>query len=106
LDAAHHESARLRVAAEEDVAAVREFLRSKDSAALSKAIEVPERAARSAAIAFDLCAQAAPEVEGLLAADLGAAAALLAGAAKAIQVCVEANLRQANLSASSETERS
>jgi hypothetical protein len=41
-----------------------------------------------------LCKQAEGEVGGLLAADLGAAAALLSGASKAIQICVDANLRQ------------
>ncbi len=101
LEAARAESARLRQAVDDDIAAVRELMRSRDAAAMKKAIEVPMRAARSAGAGLDLCAQAAGEVRGLLAADLGAAAALLAGAAKAIQVCVDANL-----SASSETERS
>jgi hypothetical protein len=94
LDAARAESARLRAAAEEDIVAVHELMRSRDAAAMSRAIEIPTRAARSVAAGLDLCTQAEGEVGGLLAADLGAAAALLSGALRAIQICVDANLRQ------------
>jgi formiminotetrahydrofolate cyclodeaminase len=98
LEAARTESVRLRQAVDDDIAAVRELMRSGDA---RKANEVPMRAARSAAAGLDLCKQAEGEIHGLLAADLGAAVALLSGAAQAIQVCMDANL-----SASSETERS
>ena len=101
LELARAESARLRAAAEEDIAAVRELMRARDAAAMRKAIEIPTRAARSVAAGVDLCRQVEGEVGGLLAADLGAAAALLSGALQAIQVCVDANL-----SASSERARS
>jgi formiminotetrahydrofolate cyclodeaminase len=98
LERARAESATLRRTVQEDIAAVRELMRSGDA---RKATEVPMRAARSVAAGLDLCAQASGEIHGLLAADLGAAAALLSGAAQAIQICVDANL-----SASSETGRS
>lgn len=98
LEAARAESVRLRQAVDDDIVAVRELIRTRDP---RNANEIPMRAARSAAAGLDLCAEAAGEVHGLLAADLGAAKALLSGALQAIQVCVDANS-----SASSETERS
>jgi len=93
MDAARRESARLREAAAEDIAAVHELMRSHDAEAMLRAIEIPMRAARAAAIGIDLSVEAASEVSGLLAADTGAAAALLCGALRAILICVEANLR-------------
>jgi formiminotetrahydrofolate cyclodeaminase len=93
LEAARAESARLRQAVDDDITAVRELMRSGDAVAMSRAIEVPMRAARSAAAGLDLCVEAAGEIRGLLAADLAAAAALLCGAVRAILVCVDANLR-------------
>jgi hypothetical protein len=97
LEAARAESARLRQAVDDDIAAVRELMRTRNP---RNANEAPLRAARSAAVGLELCAQAEGEIGGLLAADLGAAQALLSGAVRAIRVCVDANL-----SASSETGR-
>src|SRR5579863_8075978 len=98
LEAARAESGRLRQAADDDIVTVREMMRTRDP---RNANEAPLRAARSAAAGLELCAQVEGEIGGLLAADLSAAAALLSGAVRAIQACVDANL-----SASSETERS
>jgi methenyltetrahydrofolate cyclohydrolase len=62
--------------------------------ALRRATQVPLEAARAAAQAIELCAAAAPFAAGAIAADIGGAAALLAGAVRAILVSVDANLRQ------------
>ena len=78
--------AELRAAADADCAAIRSSLRSPE------AMDVPVRAARAIMRALDLCAEAAPSVPGLLAADLGAARELLSGAARAIQICIDRNL--------------
>jgi formiminotetrahydrofolate cyclodeaminase len=92
LELARAESVRLREAADQDIAAVRELMRSRNPEAMSKAIEIPMRAARSAAAGLDLCVEAAGEIQGLLSADLGAGTELLYGAIRAILVCVDANL--------------
>ncbi len=63
------------------------------SAALRRATETPLAAARSAGTAMGLCLEAAALVEGQVAADVGGATALLAGAVRAILYSVEANLR-------------
>jgi formiminotetrahydrofolate cyclodeaminase len=51
-------------------------------------------AARAAMGGLDLCAEAAGVVRGPLAADLGAAAALLCAAVRAILLCVDSNVGQ------------
>lgn len=61
--------------------------------ALQRAIESPLAAARSAAAGIDLCRNALPFFEGAIAADVGGAAVLLAGAVRAILCCVDTNLR-------------
>jgi formiminotetrahydrofolate cyclodeaminase len=91
LEAVQRESALMKDAADEDVAAVRAYLSSRTAETLENAIEVPMRAARSAVRGLDLCAEAADSMRAPLAADLGAAAALLAGAVRAMLICVEAN---------------
>jgi formiminotetrahydrofolate cyclodeaminase len=60
--------------------------------ALIKATETPLAAARSAVDAIELCVEAAGIARGAIAADIGGAAALLAGAVRAILCSVDANL--------------
>jgi formiminotetrahydrofolate cyclodeaminase len=94
IDAALHESEQLRAVADEDIAAVRQYLSSRNPPAVRNAIEVPMRAARAALSGLDLCAEAAGTIHGLLAADLGAGVLLLSAAVRAILLSVDANLRQ------------
>jgi formiminotetrahydrofolate cyclodeaminase len=90
--AARSESEHLVRHAEEDVAAYSEYLKSRQ--ATRKLIEVPLRAARSALLGLDLCADAAGMVRGAVAADLGTAAILLEAAVRAILLNLDVNLRQ------------
>jgi formiminotetrahydrofolate cyclodeaminase len=99
IDAARHESQQLRTAADQDIAAVRQYLSSRDpsairNAAVRNAIDVPLLAARAAVSGLDLCGEAAAGIHGLLAADLGAAVLLLSASMRAILLSVDANLRQ------------
>jgi len=92
---AAYESTRLAQAADDDIAAYKEYLASRRSAAaLRRAIEVPLGAARVAASGLELCAQSADLVSVPLAPDLDAARTLLAGALRAMFFSIEANLRQ------------
>ena len=93
VDAARLEAAHLRGAADQDIGAVMEFMRSKDAAALEQAIEAPLVAARAVVAGLELSASASPLVKEALAADLQAAQALLAGSLRAILICLDANLR-------------
>jgi len=86
--AAREIGAELRAAADADCEAIRGSLQSPE------AMSVPLRAARAAIRALDLCNEAAPSVSGLLAADLRAGRELLAGAARAILTCIDANLEK------------
>jgi formiminotetrahydrofolate cyclodeaminase len=61
-------------------------------AALQRAIESPLAAARSTVAGIDLCRNALPFFKGAIAADVGGAAVLLAGAVSALLCCVKANL--------------
>ncbi|MBZ5636305.1 MAG: cyclodeaminase/cyclohydrolase family protein [Acidobacteriia bacterium] len=90
LDAARRESAHLRGAADDDIGAVMAYMSSRDAAALRQAIEAPLRAARAAVAGLEFSAKAS--VKPSLAADLGAAQALLSGALRAILICIDANL--------------
>ncbi len=92
LNAARKESAHLRGAADDDIGAVMAYMQARDAAALSQAIEAPLRAARATVAGLELCAKASGAVKSSLTADLGAAQALLAGALRAILICVDANL--------------
>jgi formiminotetrahydrofolate cyclodeaminase len=92
LESARRQAAALVPLADADVAAVRRGLGSRDPSARADMIEIPMQAARTAVAGLDLCADAAGMVSGLVAADLGAAALLLAGAVRAILICVEANV--------------
>jgi len=99
LDAARAESTRLTRLADEDIEAFnqyRECVRQggEITAAIRQAIEVPLNAARAAVRGLGLCADAADMVRGLTAADLGAAAALLSGAVRAMLLSVDFNVRE------------
>ena len=98
LDAAHAESARLARFADDDIQAFNQYMeckrQAKDlTAAIGKAIQVPMEAARSAVRGLELCAEAARVVQGLTAADVGGAAALLSAAVRAMLLSVEFNVR-------------
>ena len=93
LEAARRESAQLRGAADEDIGAVMAYIGTRDAAALRQAIDAPLRAARAAAAGLELCFQASSAVKPALAADLRAAQALLAGALRAILICLDSNLQ-------------
>jgi hypothetical protein len=92
LEAARLEAAHLRGAADDDIGAVMELIRARDAVALRQAIEAPMRAARATVAGLELCAKASGVVKDALAADLGAAQALLSGALRAILICIDANL--------------
>jgi formiminotetrahydrofolate cyclodeaminase len=99
LDAARAESTRLTHLADQDIQAFNEYMECKRqdkelTAAVRKAIEVPMDAARSAVRGLDLCAQTAGIVQGLTAADVGAAAALLSGTVRAMLLSVDFNIRE------------
>jgi len=99
LDAARNESTRLKELADDDILAFNQYMecrrQGKDlTAAIRQAIEVPMDAARSAVRGLGLCAQTASIVQGLTAADVGAAAALLSGAVRAMLLSVDVNIRE------------
>jgi formiminotetrahydrofolate cyclodeaminase len=103
--AAREARERLAHAADEDRAAYaayrdalklpKEFAgrRQAIDAALQRASETPLAAARAATEALSLCVEAGKLAEGAIAADVGGAAHLLAGAVRAILISVDANLR-------------
>jgi formiminotetrahydrofolate cyclodeaminase len=109
-EAAQAASARLVEYADEDVVAFNQFMASRRlakntpeeqqereramDAALRAAIEVPLKTARAAVAGLDLCVEAAGSVHAFVAADLGAAAALLAGAVRATLLSVDFNVGQ------------
>lgn len=89
--------------ADDDVAAFREYMaRSKDpgakvdqrNAALRSAVNVPLDVARKATFGIELCEKASGHIRPVVAADLGIAAGLLAGAVRSTLVTVNANLAQ------------
>ena len=99
--AAKNEAERLARCADEDIAAYRAYLAARrlktgdaEASSLRAVIETPLQAARSALSGLDLCAAAAGMVKGAVAADLGTAAILLAGAVRALLLSVDVNLRQ------------
>jgi formiminotetrahydrofolate cyclodeaminase len=93
LDAARLQRAHLRGAADDDIGAVMAYMQSRDADALRQAIESPMRAARATVAGLELCSKASSEVKASLTADLEAAQALLAGALRAILICIDANLQ-------------
>ena len=116
-DTARMESARLARYADEDIAAFNEYMACRrlaketpqqredrecaTAAALRTAIEIPMNVARSAIAGIDLCVCAAGFVHAFVAADLGAATELLAGAVRAALLSVDFNLGQIRMTASS-----
>lgn len=92
LEAARRERTHLRGAADDDIGAVMAYMLARDAAALHQAIAAPLEAARAAVAGLELCAKASGGVKPALAADVGAAQALLAGALRAILICIDANL--------------
>jgi formiminotetrahydrofolate cyclodeaminase len=108
LHAARAESSRLTSLADEDIEAFHKYLESRHQAT-RKAIEIPMEAARAGVRGLGLCADAAFIIRGLTAGDVGSAAALLAGAVRAMLVTVDFNLREMaageDFSAAMKTER-
>jgi methenyltetrahydrofolate cyclohydrolase len=102
LNAARLESEVLAKAADGDGAAFAEYLACVRSnadekarnAAMLGAIEVPMTTARSSVRALTLGREAVSLVPTFIAADLGAAALLLAGAVRAVLITVDYNMRQ------------
>ena len=100
--AARNESERLTQYANEDIAAYRAYMEARrlktadveTARALRDVIEKPLKAARSALACLDLCTEAAGFVHGAVAADLGTAAILLAGAVRAMLLSVDVNRQQ------------
>ena len=109
-DSARAASKRMIQYAEEDLAAFNAYLtsarlpqatdseraerkRALDSA-VRKAIELPLEAARAAASGIGLCLDATGMVHTFVAADLGAAASLLAGALRVFLLCADSNIKQ------------
>jgi formiminotetrahydrofolate cyclodeaminase len=64
------------------------------ASAVRAAIDMPLGAARAAAADIGLCADAAGMAHAAVAADLGAAAALLASALRVFLLCADSNIRQ------------
>jgi formiminotetrahydrofolate cyclodeaminase len=64
------------------------------NASVRKAIETPVAAARAAASGISLCADGLGTVHAVVAADLGAAASLLASALRVFLLCADSNIRQ------------
>jgi formiminotetrahydrofolate cyclodeaminase len=107
-DAAREESDRLARYADEDPAAYAGYIRCVRmpknteaerrqrtramAQALRRATDVPLAAARTAVAGLNICAEAAGMAHGAVATDLGGAAMLLAGAARAMLLSVDANL--------------
>lgn len=107
---ARSESKRMLQLAEQDVAAFNAYLASTrmpqstdleradrkraQDAAVHKAIEIPLEAAKASAAGIGLCSEATSLTHSAVAADLGAAASLLAGALRAFHLCAESNIRQ------------
>ncbi len=78
----------LKATADADIAAVRNYIQTRDAQPLR---EVPKQAEHCVAQGLILCGAASESVSGLIAADVAAATALLEGASAAISACVAAN---------------
>ena len=70
-----------------------EFIGVHDAASKQHAIDAPMRAARAAVAGLELCARASSAVKKTLAVDQAAAESLIAGALRAILMCIHANLQ-------------
>ncbi len=109
-ESARAESKHMMQLAEDDMAAFNDYMisarlpqttdREREErkravdASVRKAIETPVAAARAAASGISLCADAVDTVHAIVAADLGAAASLLAGALRVFLLCADSNIRQ------------
>ena len=109
-DSARAESKHMMQLAEDDMAAFNDYMisarlpqatdREREdrkravNASVRKAIETPLAAARAAASGISLCADGMDTVHAVVAADLGAAASLLAGALRVFLLCADSNIRQ------------
>ncbi len=109
-ESARTESKHMMQLAEDDMAAFNDYMisarlpqatdREREErkrpvdASVRKAIETPLAAARAAASGISLCADAVDTVHAIVAADLGAAASLLAGALRVFLLCADSNIRQ------------
>jgi formiminotetrahydrofolate cyclodeaminase len=97
-EVALRESIQLSHLADEDIRAFNLYmdsvrLRNTPDFAIREAIRVPMEAVRSGVRGLEVCREATPFCgDGLASADLGAAAALLSGAVRAIMLSVESNL--------------
>jgi len=109
IEGARRESVRQTQAADDDVVAYQRYMdclrlpkvtsEQRDQrklavdAAARKTIDVPMSAARSAVAGLELCAEATAMVNVRVSAELGGAACLLAGAVRAMLLCVDSNAR-------------
>jgi glutamate formiminotransferase/formiminotetrahydrofolate cyclodeaminase len=109
-DSARAESKHMMQLAEDDMAAFNDYMisarlpqttdREREerkravNASVRKAIETPLAAARAAASGISLCADGLDMVHPVVAADLGAAAALLSAALRVFLLCADSNIRQ------------
>jgi formiminotetrahydrofolate cyclodeaminase len=109
-ESARAESKQMMQLAEDDTAAFNDYMisarlpqttdREREErkraidASVRKAIETPLAAARAAASGISLCADAVDTIHAIVAADLGAAASLLAGALRVFLLCADSNIRQ------------
>jgi formiminotetrahydrofolate cyclodeaminase len=109
-DSARAESKHMMQLAEDDMAAFNDYMisarlpqatdrereerRRAVNASVHKAIETPLAAARAAVSGISLCADGMDMVHAVVAADLGAAASLLAGALRVFLLCADSNIRQ------------
>ena len=98
--AAEMAGVRLKEFADADIAAYNAYLQAHQRGAgeeelarcQRELIEVPLQSARSAVTALELCATAAPLIQGAVLADLATAALLLSGAIHGMLLCLAANL--------------
>lgn len=118
---AHAASQRMLQLADEDIAAFEGYLAARRmpqasdterqsrrrgiDSAVRGAIEVPLAAAREAAAGLQLCSAASSLIPPALIADVGVAAALLAGALRGLLLCAQSNVGQLAADAASYRER-
>lgn len=119
--AAHTASQRLSQLAAEDIAAFEGYLTARRlpqstaseretrqqgiESAVRRAIDVPLAAAQEAAAGLQLCHEISEFAPPTLLADVGVAAALLAGALRGFLLCAQSNVRQLAPDAAPERER-
>jgi len=98
IESLRNDAERLAALADEDGAVYAAYMRAQKAhspriqIALRRAVEIPMEAARLAAAGIDLCLETLDFLRGPMAADVGGAAVLLAGAVRAILCTVDTNL--------------